>query len=153
MSLFPLFPHLFAMKPEFNPWVGKISWRRKWLPIPVFLPGKCHGQRSLVVCSPWGRKESGTTEWITLHFTSLHICHEVMGLDAMIFVFWMLSFMPVFWLSSFTFIKRLFSSSLLSAIRMVSSAYLRLLIFLPASLIPACALSSLAFHTKYCADK
>ena len=55
------------------------------------------------------------------------ICHEVMGLDAMIFVFWMLSFKPAFSLSSFTFIKRLFSSFLLSAIKVVSSEYLRLL--------------------------
>ena len=73
------------------------------------------------------------------------ICHEVMGLDAMILVFWMLSVKPAFSLSSFTFIKRLFSSSSLSAIRVVSSAYLRLLIFLPAILIPAFASSSLAF--------
>ena len=54
------------------------------------------------------------------------ICQEVMGLDAMIFIFWMLSFKPAFLLSSFTFIKRLFRSSLLSAIRVVSSTYLRL---------------------------
>ena len=60
------------------------------------------------------------------------ICHEVMGPNAMILVFWMLSFKPTFSLSSFTFIKRLFSSSSLFAIRVVSSAYLRLLIFLPA---------------------
>ena len=53
------------------------------------------------------------------------ISHEVMGPDAMIFVFWMLSFKPTFPLSSFTFNKRLFSSSSLSAIRVVSSAYLR----------------------------
>ena len=57
------------------------------------------------------------------------ICHEVMVLNAMILVFWMLSFKPSFSLSSFTFIKRLFSSSP-SAIQVVSSAYLRLLIFL-----------------------
>ena len=55
--------------------------------------------------------------------------HEVMGPDAMILVFWLLNFKSTFSLSSFTFIKRLFSSSLLSAIRVVSSAYLRLLIF------------------------
>ena len=55
--------------------------------------------------------------------------------------------------SSFTFIKMLFSSSLLSAIRVVSSAYLRLLIFLPAILIPACASYSLAFHMIYSAEK
>ena len=60
------------------------------------------------------------------------VCHEVIGLDAMILVFWILSFKPTFSLSSFTFIKRLFSSSLLSATRVVSFAYLRLLIFLPA---------------------
>ena len=77
------------------------------------------------------------------------ICHEVMGPDAMILVFWMLSFKPTFSLSSFTFIKRLFSSSLLSAIRVVSSAYLRLLIFLLAILIPVCASSSPAFHMMY----
>ena len=64
------------------------------------------------------------------------ICHEIMGLDAMLFISWMLSFKPAFSLSSFTFIKRLFSSSLLYAIRVVSSAYLRLLIFLLALLSP-----------------
>ena len=73
------------------------------------------------------------------------ICHEVLGPDAMIFVLWKLSFKPVFSLSSFTFIKRLFNSSLLSAIKVVSSAYLSLLIFLPAILIPAYDSSSLAF--------
>ena len=61
------------------------------------------------------------------------ICHEVMRLDAMILVFGMLSFKPTFSLSSFTFIKRLFSSSSLSAIRVMSDAYLRLLIFLQQS--------------------
>ena len=56
------------------------------------------------------------------------ICHKVMGPDAMILLFWMLSFKPIFSLSSFTFIKKLFRSSL-SAKRVVSSAYLRLFIF------------------------
>ena len=63
------------------------------------------------------------------------ICHEVMRPDAMILVFCMLSFKPTFSLSSFTLIKMLFSPSL-SAIRVVSSAYLRLLMFFPAILIP-----------------
>ena len=71
----------------------------------------------------------------------------------MIFVFWMLSFKPTFLLSSFTFIKRLFSSPLLSAIRVLSSMYLRLLVFLPAVLIPACASSSPAFPLMYSAYK
>ena len=84
---------------------------------------------------------------VTVSTVSPSICPEVMGPDAMIFVFWMLSFKPTFPLSSFTFIKRLFSSSL-SAIRVVSSAYLRLLIFLPAILIPSCASSSPRQHTK-----
>ena len=64
------------------------------------------------------------------------ICHEVMGLDAMMLVFSMLSFKPTFLLSSFTFIKRLLSSSLFSTIRVVSSAYQRLLIFLWQSWFP-----------------
>ena len=76
-----------------------------------------------------------------------------MGLEAMVLVFWILNFKPAFLLCSFTFIKRLFRSSLLSAIRVVSSAYLRLLIFLPAVLIPVWALSSLAFHMMYSACK
>ena len=63
------------------------------------------------------------------------------------------SFKPTFSLSSFTFTKRLFSSSSLSAIRVLWSAYLRLLIFLPAILIPACPSSSLAFHMMYSAYK
>ena len=44
---------------EFNPWVGKIPWRKNWQPTPVFLPGKSHGQRSLVGYSPWGCKRVG----------------------------------------------------------------------------------------------
>ena len=75
-----------------------------------------------------------------------------MGPDVMILVLWMLSFKPTFSLSSFTFIKRLFSYSL-SDIRVVSSACLRLLVFLPAILIPACASSSPAFHMMYSAYK
>ena len=63
----------------------------------------------------------------------------------------MLTFKLAFSLSPFTFIKRLFSFSLLSAIRMISSAYLRLLMFLLASLISACVSSSLAFHVMYSA--
>ena len=47
---------------RFDPWVRKIPWRRKWQLTPVFLPGKFHGQMSLVGCSPWGPKESDTTE-------------------------------------------------------------------------------------------
>ena len=48
----------------FDPWVQKIPWRRKWKPIPVLLPGKFRGQRSLVGYSKWGHKESDTTEHI-----------------------------------------------------------------------------------------
>ena len=82
---------------------------------------------------------------LTISIVSPSICHEVIGLDAMILVFWMLSFKPTFSLCSFTFIKRLLSSSSLSAIRVVSCAYLSLLIFLWAILIPTCALSSQHF--------
>ena len=46
----------------FNPWVGKIPWRRAWQPTPGFLPEESFGQRSLAGYSPWGLKESDTTE-------------------------------------------------------------------------------------------
>ena len=84
---------------------------------------------------------------ITVSTFPSFICHEVMGPYVMIFFFFlMFTFKPAFSFSSFTYIKRLFSSSSLSAIRVVSFAYLRLLIFLPTNLIPACYSSSLAFH-------
>ena len=57
---------LHYRRPGIDPWVKKIPWRRKWQPIPVFLPGESHGQRSLVGYSPWGHKELDTTEWLTL---------------------------------------------------------------------------------------
>ena len=46
----------------FDPWIGKILCRRKWQPTPGFLPGESHEQRSLVDYTPWGQKESDTTE-------------------------------------------------------------------------------------------
>ena len=88
---------------------------------------------------------------VTASTFSLSICHEVvqyMGLYAMILVFCMLSFKPVFSLSSFTLIKRLFSSSSLSAIRVIPSACL-----LPAILIPVCDSSSQGSHMMYSACK
>ena len=54
--------HLRCKRPWFDPWVRKIPWRREWQATPVFLPGEFCGQRSLVGYSPWGLKESGTTE-------------------------------------------------------------------------------------------
>ena len=58
---------------RFNPWVGKIPWQRKWLPTPVFLPGKSCGQRSLGGYNPQGCKESDTTEWLSWLFLRKHI--------------------------------------------------------------------------------
>ena len=46
-----------------------LKWRRQWHPTPILLPGKSHGRRSLVGCSPWGRYESDTTEWLPFHFS------------------------------------------------------------------------------------
>ena len=42
----------------FNPWMGKVAWRRPWLPAPVFMPGESHGQRSLGGCRPWGSSQT-----------------------------------------------------------------------------------------------
>ena len=88
---------------------------------------------------------------LTVSIVSPSVCHWGMGSAVIVLVFWLLSFKPAFSLSSFTFIKRLFSSSSLSSSRAVSSAYLRLLIFLLAILIPACASSIPAFFMMYSA--
>ena len=57
--------------------VKKIPWRREWQPIPVFLPGECHGWRSLAGYSPWGHKESDTAEGLRMH-----ACTRVVQQDA-----------------------------------------------------------------------
>ena len=59
--------HVGYRRPWFNPWVGKIPWRRKWQPTPVFLPGESHGQRTLAGYSPRGHKVSDMTEWLSMH--------------------------------------------------------------------------------------
>jgi len=100
---------------------------------------------SVTICSDFGVQENKVCH--CFHCFPIYLPWS----DAMIFIFWMLSFKPAFSLSSFSFIKRLFSSFLLSAIRVVSSAYLRLLVFLLAVLIPACASSSPAFLMMYSA--
>ena len=125
-------------------WDGWVASPTQWTWVWITL-GAGDGQEGLVCCSLWGHKQSDTIEW--LNWT------ELMGLDAMMLVFLMLSFKPAFSLSWFTFIKRLFSFSV-SAIRVcIISAYLRLLIFLPPMLIPACASSSPVFHMMYSAYK
>ena len=88
---------------------------------------------AVTICSDFRAQESKVC-----HSFHCSICHEVMGPDAMIFVFWILSFKTAFSVSSFTFIKRLFNPSSLSAVKVALSAYLRLLTFLPPVLIPAC---------------
>ena len=65
-------------RPGFYPWIGKIPWRREWLPTPVFLPGEFHGQRSLAEYRSWGHKELEMTDWLTLFilFYDLFVCFE-----------------------------------------------------------------------------
>ena len=95
-------------------------------------------------------------EIVTGSTFSPFICHEVMGPDAVILVFLILTFKPAFSLTSSIPIKRLFSSSLLSAIRMISSVYLMLLLFLLEILIPACEESNPTFlmmHSAYKLNK
>ena len=118
----------------------------------TFLPRSKHLLTSWLQSPTIAILEPQKIKSATVSTVSPSICHEVMELDAMIFVFWILSFKPTFSLSSFTFTKRLFSSSL-SAIRVVSSGYLSLLIFLLAILIPACDSFSPAFCMMYSAYK
>ena len=62
-------------RPEFDPWIGKIPWRRKWQPTSLFLPGKPHGWWRLAGYSPWGHQELDMTEWFHCLFLSfLYIC-------------------------------------------------------------------------------
>ena len=119
----------------------------------TFLPRSKHLLISWLQSSSVVIWEPPKIKSVTVSIFSPSVCHEVIGPDAMILVFWILSLKPAFSLSSFTFIKRLFSSSSLSVIRVVSSARLRLLIFLQANLIPACASSSPAFLMMYSAYK
>ena len=75
--------HLQCRIPGFDPWVGKIPWRRKWQCTPIFLPGESHGRRSLVGYSPRGRKESDTTERLHLHLHPIRnrtLCLPLSGL-------------------------------------------------------------------------
>ena len=79
-------------RPGFDPWIGKIPWRRKWQPTSVFLPGESQGQRSLVGYSPWVHKELDTTERLNwtehhIHWTkntnaNFHIQSKIHGLKA-----------------------------------------------------------------------
>ena len=91
--------------------------------VVTFLPGSKHLLISWLQ-SPYAViLETKKIKSVFVSTFSPSICHEVMGSDAMVLIFLMLNFNPAFSLSSFTFIKRLFSSSLLSSIRVVSSAY------------------------------
>ena len=63
-----MLPYAGIQETWFDPWVGKIPWRRKCQSIPIFLPGELHGQRSLAGYSPWGRKELDMTERLTLTY-------------------------------------------------------------------------------------
>ena len=112
----------------------------------AFLPrSKClfNFMAVVTICSDFGAQENKVSHCFL--FLPIYLPWSDRT-GSTILVFWMLSFKLAFSLSPFTFIKMLFSSSLLSAIRVVSSAHLRLLIFLLTILIPACASSSPAFH-------
>ena len=116
----------------------------------TFLPrSKClNFMAAVTICSDFGAPQNKVCHYF--HCFPIYLpssdgtrCHDLSFLNVE----------PTFSLSSFTFIKRLFSSSSLFAIRVVSSVYLRLLIFLPAILIPACDSSSPAFFMMYSAYK
>ena len=121
--------------------------------VMAFLPRSKHFLISWLQSPSTTILEPKKIKFVTVSIVSPSICHEVMGPDAMILVFWILSFKPVFSPFSFTFIKRLFSFSLLLAFRVVSSVYLKLLMFLLSILISACESSSLAFCMMYSAYK
>ena len=114
----------------------------------AFLPGTKHlfdFMAAVTICRDFGAQENKPCHSfqcfpIYLPWSDGTRCHDL--------IFWMLQLKPTFSLSSFTF-KRLVCSFSLSAIKVVLSAYLRLLIFLAAILIPACASSSTVFHPTW----
>ena len=97
---------------------------------------------AVIICSDFRAHKEEICQFLTL---CPSLCHEVIGTDFMILVFLIFSFNPALPLYPFTLIKSLFSCSSFSAIRVVSSTYLRLLMFLLPILIPACNSSKLAF--------
>ena len=105
---------------------------------------------AITICSDFGAQENKVCP--CFHCFPIYLPWSD-GTDALIFVFWMLSFKAAFSLSSLTFIKRVLSSLSLCVLRVVSPAYLKLLIFLLAILIPACTSSSHAFLLMYSAYK
>ena len=118
----------------------------------VFLPRskRLNFMAAVTICSGFGAQENKVCH--CFHCFPIYL-PWMDGTGSHDLNFWMLSFKPCFSLSSFNFIKRLFSYSSLSDIRVVSSAYLRLLIFLLAILIPTCEPFSPAFHMMYSAYK
>ena len=101
---------------------------------------------AITVCSDFRAQENKICH--CFHFPP-SICHEVMEPDAMVLLFLMLSFQPAISLSSFTLFKNLLSSSSPSAFRVVTYAYQRLLLFLPAKSIPACDSSQATWFPPY----
>ena len=95
--------------------------------IITFLPRSKHLSISWMQSPSAVILEPKKIKFLTVSIVSPFICHEVMGTNAIIFIFWMLSFKPTFSLSSFTLIKKLFSSFSFSAIKVVSSSYMSLL--------------------------
>ena len=114
LSLFTFYTHhllvIFSYPStwlRFNLCVQQIPWRRKWQPTPVFLPGKFHEQRSLVGYSPWGHKESDTTEWLLFLFflsTCLSLIFFPISVLLLTTDYWRL--ISSAWSTSFIFPKR-----------------------------------------------
>ena len=152
--------------PNFNPYraTGKIITLTRWTFVNkvtsllfnvlsrfviAFLPRSKHLLISWLQWPSTAILEPKKTRSVTASTFSPSIHHAVFGSDAVILFFWTLNFKPDFSLFCFTLIKSFFSSSSLYAIKMVSSAYLQLLIFLPAILIQASDSPSWAFRLMY----
>ena len=91
----------------FSPWAGKIHWRRKWQPTPVFLPGESHGQRGLVGYSPWGCKELDTTEQLSMHTPSIFLCLFSLMSTSILSTYWPVSIITylAYWIALKVFVR------------------------------------------------
>ena len=77
---------LQCRRPEFDPWVGKIPWRKERIPTPVLLPAEFHGQRSLLGYSPWDHKDSDMTDWLQ-HIHALTHTHIYFNTSVSLLIF------------------------------------------------------------------
>ena len=107
---------------SFDPWVGKIPWRRAWQATSVFLPGKSHGQRSLAGYSPWGDRESDMAYWLNNNLPGLTVYFKTLFLMSIYLIFYFLNILQ-FIIFSCCWTSKLFPVVLLLSCQVMSISF------------------------------